>query len=426
MALKKSSFKAISLVTLLLVLPKIANAFDFHISELNFTQVKRTFYSKTSIPMANYLGFGFSAPEVKLSFESHFQVDYDYMFHNNETELYDAYLHADKLWDMVSIDAGRQFWNVGFEAAMVDGLRFYIAPPGYLDIELFGGILRSAETGDFKNDGGLDSGINFNLKNVLYTNASVGMSWRKIKLDQARYNRNDSILARASASHGFSLKGLNPYVYGIFEYDVSGTTVDTATVGTTLYPHWRVSFNLEGSYLNENRSLGRVTVLSFFANDRVLQGRAGVTVKIIDPLSFIGNYSYQQYKPKAGLFTRTNIADVGFTSSIPDIGLTAHLTYMLRKSYGGKAQGGLFGVREDFTDRLYAATDLNYVKYNKITNDNDWAISSITQAGFEVMKGLLIAAFFEFNRNDMFNRDIRGTLQLQYVFDSAKYKKKES
>lgn len=405
-----------ALVPLLATSQAFAGQFDLNASLLG--QVRENASGLKEGPLNGYLGMTLTQPKWHLSGETDMRLFTDASRRWDDYDLYQAVLHIHPL-EMLQIDFGRQFLNEGFSAEIADAIRFKIIPPGPVDVTLYSGIPRTVETGDFDRNNGLLTGLSLGLKNVPRTSAQIHVAWRKNNIRGQDLRENDDILAGANLSHQFSFR-TRPMFYGLIEYDATARVLSAGTLGVDLYPHKRVSVTAEFNNFNANRSSDRATILGLFTRGRLTSGRLASTWTLIpDWLDLTESYSYQRVEERPGTRSNGHLLDTALKISIDSIGL--HLTpgYYFSKSWGGTLHGGRLFALEHFTDKISAEAGFDFTRYSKITGNDDNAYSGVLWTRYTLPKGFAVAGGFEYNSNNAFRRDIRGSFRLDYHFGHA-------
>ena len=406
----------ILLVLLSLGLPSTVGAAEFGLDTTLLGQVRENEGDQTEIPVNGYLGLGFSQSKWNFSGETNMRLFRDFPRKLDDYDLYQAVLHIQPI-QALKIDFGRQFVSEGFSTEILDGIRLTLMPLKYLDITVYTGMPRSVETGDFDKNNGLFSGISLGLKNVARTNARIHAAWRKHNIRFNDLKQNDEILVGADLSHQFAIPE-RPLLYGLVEYNVTGKNLDAGTAGVDIAPFSGAALNLEFNYFNVNRDSDRPTILGLFARGRLLTGRFASTWTLIpDRLDFVESYSYQRIEIQEDVRRHGHLLDTAFRISWDEIGLHVEPGYYFARSFGGNLHGVRASLHEQFTDRWYAEAGVDFSKYTKITGKNDTAFSTVIWTGYEVVKDLTLSGGFEYNRNTLFDKDIRGSFKVEYRFN---------
>lgn len=408
-------FRSLGLLILLLLISTSLWAGEFELETDILGQIRENEAGLTEFPLNGYLGMAADKPKWHISAETNMRLFHDFSREWDDYDLYQAVLH----WHpskKVSLDFGRQFLNEGFSAETIDGIRLGLVPYKYLGLILYSGMPRTVELGDFNENDGLLTGMSLGLQNIKNVNARLHVAWRK---NNARVNdlrENDSVNAGADFSYLWN-SPIEMMVYGLFEYNVTGNMVDVGTIGLDVYPLDRVSLNLEFDYFNIDRRFDRETILSLFTTGRTLLGNFSSTVTLIpDFWDLMTNVSIQRIEIQDHTFRSGYVINIDLPITIGDIGFYVQPGYYFTRSFGGTLHGIRATIHEDFTDKLYSDLNFDFTTYDKITNDNDNAFSFVAWTGYEVLKGLVVAAGFEYNRNNLFDRDIRGTMQIKYHY----------
>jgi len=400
--------------SLLFSLPAIAG--DFHLDTTVLGQVRDNDELEKEVPVNGYLGLGVNQPSWHLSGESNMRFFRDFDQKVNDYDLYQTVLHFKPL-EYFQLDLGRQFINQGFTASVIDGIMLQLMQSKQIDVTLYSGIPRSVEIGDFNRNDGLLSGLTVAMKKVHNTTAHFHFAWRKNDITQSDLKKNDELYVGVDVSHQFPVT-TTPMIYGLFEYDVAAKVINTGTAGIDIYPISQLALNAEFNYFNINRDTNRPTIFSLFTQGNLMQGRFAATWTIVpEYLDFICSYSYQNEKVIEGDRQQGHLIDAAFQVSVEQVGFHIEPGYYYQKSFGGHLNGVRALIHEQFTDKFYADLGVDFAKYVKITNNNDNAFSTIIWSGYEVVKGLTLSGGFEYNTNTFFNRDIRGSFKVAYVFD---------
>lgn len=393
-------------------------ATTIHLDTTTLGQVRKNSNLQREVPVNEYLGLGIDVPDARFSGESNMRFFRDFSRKINDYDLYQTVLHF-KPVDVLQIDFGRQFVNEGFGVLVADAVKLKIMPPGYIDVTLYSGIPRNVETGDFNRNDGLRTGLSLGLKGVPRTTANVRAAWKRNNIRRTDWRQMDTVLVGADASHQFAVK-TTPMIYGIFEYDTAARVVDTGTAGLDIYPAKFLALTLEFNVYNVNRSTTLPTVLGLFTRSRSYQGRLTSTWTLVPRyLKLLQTYAYQRLGVQGGLSPNGHLARVGFEVDVDQVGLHIEPSYVYSRSWGGVDQGASFLIHEQFTDELYADVGFDFNTYTKITNNNGKAYSLVLWSGYEVVRGLTLSGGFEYNRNAILKKDIRGSFKVSYVFDHS-------
>lgn len=399
-------------ILLLISGPVFAAEFGFDI--LSIGQVKKNTQNQQRLPVDGYLGG--ATYGSKFSGETNMRFFRDFDANLDQYDLYQTVMHAQPI-EQLQIDAGRQFINQGFSVEILDGLQATAKPSEHLAITAFSGIPRNTEIQNFSPNDVLLTGLSFGLRNVKKTDAVFHAAWRKNNVQDTHFNKNDEIQLGAVLSHQFEVS-MTPFVYALIEADATGKMVSTATTGLDIYPHSRLALNAEFNYFNVNQGLDRQTIQELYTAGRTLEGRFSATWTILPQnLKLAGNYYYDNIEVLPGDLRNNQRLDAGLEFIFDNIGLNFQPGYYFIKSFGGRLNGTRIYIHEQFNDLVYAELSFDYTSYKKITNDNDDAFSWYGWTGVEVAKGLVLSGGFEYNKNNLFDKDVRGSFRLDYLFD---------
>ena len=114
---------------------------------------------------------------------------------------------------------------------------------------------------------------------------------------------------------------------------------------------------------------------------------------------------------------RGHLAESALPFSFDAIGLVLTPGYYFADSFGGRLHGAKASVHEQWTGSFYTEVGVDFVKYTKITNDNDIAFSTVAWTGYELLKGWTVSGGVEYNKNNAHNKDIRASFRMDYRFD---------
>lgn len=406
----------ILLIILFLLSSSPLYAGDFHLEATSLGQVRDNENAEREIPLNGYLGLGVSdVGKWHFSNETNMRLFHDFDRDFDDYDLYQAVLHIQPL-QALSIDFGRQFVNEGFSAEIIDGLHLSLLPIDAIEIVAYSGIPRSVERGDFNENDGLLTGLSMALRNIPSTNARLHVAWRNNSIRSTDIRENDSIRVGADLSHQWG-SPISPRLYGLAEFDATAKILDTGTAGIDLTPAPWVSLGFEFDYFNINRETTRPTILSLFTEGETLSGRFSSTWTLVpDLLDLVESYSFQRIEVQEGLRRNGHLLEAGLPFSFDSIGLFVMPAYYFADNFGGRYHGVRGMIREEFTEKISAEVGLDYTNYRKVTNDNDFAFSSVVWTEYEFLKGLALAMGFEYNKNNLFNRDIRGSMKLSYHY----------
>ncbi|MBI4238423.1 MAG: hypothetical protein HY696_08405 [Deltaproteobacteria bacterium] len=333
----------------------------------------------------------------------------------NEGDLYQGVLHLEpaKAWQF---DLGRQFLNPGFSTELVDGARTTLLPWSRVDLSVYAGVPRTIERGDFNRDDGLLTGMVVRLHDWHRTAASLQAQWRKFDLQGADWQQNDTVRVGASASHQFGGKTA-PLAYGLFEYDIAGKVIEAGTLGFDWSPTRRVALNLEGNYFNVNRAADRPSIMALFTSGPIWTGRIATTLDAVpDVVTLRTQYAYQRLTVGAGAHRTGHLLEVGIPIRVDRAHLELEPAYYFSKSYGGRVHGVRVLAHERIAKPLWAEVGLDYSSYQKITNESDLAFSTVFWTGYDLPHGWRVAVGGEYNKNNLFDRDLRGSLRVSYHY----------
>ncbi len=399
----------------LLLVPSLLSAGEIDLDTTIIGQVRENENDLTEVPVNGYFGLAIEGFNKKLSGETSMRLFHDFPRKLDDYDLYQAVVHARPI-NLLQFDVGRQFVTQGFYAAVIDGIRIKFNPPGKVDLTVYSGMPRTVEIGDFDTNDGLLTGLSVGLKEVPRTNLQANVAWRSANVRRTDLRENDEVLAGLAGSYQFKASW-RPTLYGLAEYNVTSSVFDTGTFGIDVYPHARLGLNAEFDYFNASRDFSRPSILALFTSGPTFSGRFSSTVTLIpDRLDFEESYAYQRLEIQNGLWQNGHLFDSIFSIYVDEVGLLIQPGGYFSKSFGGTLYGGRALLHEKFTSKIDAEASVDFTKYSKITGNNDIAFSTVLWAGYEVIKGLKLSAGFEYNINNSFDRDIRGSFMIRHVF----------
>lgn len=399
-----------------LLLPLRAGAVAWRVEAEQIGQWRRNAAVQRELPANLYLGAGVAEwGKWHASVQADGRVFRDLQRSVNEADLYQGVLHLEptKVW---RLDLGRQFLNPGFSTELVDGVRTTILPWSRVDLSVYAGVPRTIERGDFNRDDGLLTGMVVRLHDWHHTAASLQAQWRKFDLQGADWRQNDTVRVGASASHQFGGKTA-PLAYGLFEYDVAGKVVEAGTLGFDWWPSARVALNLEGNYFNVNRAADRPSIMALFTSGPLWTGRFAATIDVVpDVVTLRTQYAYQRVTVGAGAHRTGHVVEVGIPVHIRAAHLDFEPAYYFSQSYGGRVHGVRALLHERFMKSWWGELGVDYSSYRKVTNESDVALSTVLWTGYDIGKAWRVAVGGEYNKNNLFNRDLRGSLRVSYRY----------
>lgn len=376
-------------------------------------QVRKNTQNLQRLPVDGY--FSAEAYGSKVSAETDMRFFRDFDTRVDKYDLYQTVLHVRPL-ETLQFDMGRQFVNQGFFAAVLDGVQATVSPSEHFFTTVFSGIPRDIEMENFNNNRRLLTGISLGLKNVKRTEATLHAAWRSNNIHMFDAGRNDEALVGLTLSRQFAVSS-TPFVYANFEYSATGKVVQAGTAGLDIYPTSRIALNVEGNYFNVDRNFSQQTIQGLYSAGRLIDARLSSTWTLVENyLAFTENVSYENIEVLSRDFRNGWRAEAGFSVTAKKAGFRFEPVYYYIKSFGGTVNGVRGYFHEQFNDLFYAELSVDFSKYRKITNDNDNALSFYGWTGYEVAKGLVLSGGFEFNKNNFFDRDARGSFRVDYHF----------
>lgn len=413
MSLRQSLLRVILIASLFCPLVALADSLGFDTTIVG--QVRENQNNQSEVPFNGYLGLEYSRPQWNFSSETNMRIFRDWQRSWDDYDLYQAVVHIRPV-PVVQIDFGRQFLSQGFSTDLMDGLKLTLSPPWPLEFTTYLGIPRTVEHGDFNKNDGLLSGLSIRIKDIPNTNLQIHTAWRKANIRVADIRENDAVYLGGNASYLFP-GSWKPLLYGLVEFNATGKVLETGSIGLDIYPREWAAFNVEFNYFNVDRNFTQRSILGLFTQGRLLSGRIGSTWTLIpNYLSLEQSYSYQNIEVTNGNRQHGHLFEVLLPITLDKIGLFIGPGYYFSKSFGGDLHGIRLSVYEQFTEKLYTEAAVDYTTFDKITGVNDDGFSATLWTGYEVIKGLTLSGGFEYNNNNLFERDIRGSFKLQYHY----------
>ncbi|MDO8520086.1 MAG: hypothetical protein Q7T11_07995 [Deltaproteobacteria bacterium] len=384
------------------------------------SQIRDDPHDQREIPLNGYLGFSLNDPTYKAWFDVDMRFFHEFENALDDYDLYQSAVHYRPKPD-VQIDLGRQMINRGFSLDTVDGGQLTFSPFEKIALSLYAGVPRTVETGDFNEDDGLSAGIAASLKGFSRTRGGIKVAWKRDRMESVDFGANDRLLL--GMDMGYHFRGAwSPFAFVLAEYDTFGSNLDTISAGIDLYPSKRVALNLGFDYFDSNREDSVVTLTDLFTDGETFSGRIGSTWTLIPSrLDFTQTYAYQNLENTDSAREPGHLFEGGFPLYFPKIGLNLIPTYYFTQSFGGRVHGARLDFREQIS-RWYAEGGIDYSTYVKITGNDDNAFSTFLWSGYELVKGFVFSGGVEYNANNLYEKDIRGSVKLDYRL-SGEFKK---
>lgn len=409
---------------IIILIPAVADAASYYVMPRLQSQVRENMINEREVPFTIFYDTGLAdlpkegSFDVSLMNNKIFNIPAE---NGDEFDLYQAVFRMNDIGNIIDISAGRQFLSPGFATYLVDGLKTTVGKDDWpVLISLLGGVPRYIETGDFHGEIGLLTGTTIELNGYDKSYARLSVLYDKYNIHVNEWKKNDTVLTGLALSHQFGGK-VKPNIYGDFEFDTGGKDIDNSTAGIRLTPHRRFYCYAEGGFYNTNRDFRRPTIMGLFATGGLYQGRGGFQViaveanRVLGDLAINADYSFSRFDSGPGKGSNGNIAGAGLAFELIPLRMENGISYTFYDSYGGRAHDVLVALHSEPINKLSLDVSANYTKYTKITNDSDNAIGVFWMAGYEVLKNLILSAGGEYNRNDVFKKDIRATVQLAYL-----------
>src|SRR3989338_6789498 len=373
---------------------------QMYLSFLQTAQVREDRFSKTETATNNYAGFHLSERSKQITASSQVRFTREWL---------------DEKENHLDVKVGRRGFGSNVDYFLMDGMDLTIKPAKFFNVMAYAGIPRYIEQEDIDGNLGFVSGLSLRMKEYKYTKAKIDFTYQKKDFSAGGLNLNDKMYAAASLSKGISIFKL----YGLGEYDLTETLPTALTAGTEIYPFVKkISFLLEGSYFNESRNDNFDSIFTIFSEGALWQGRSGFAVNVIKNLSLSDYFSFQRYEVLPSLSKNGYNNSMGASYLFKKIKLETALNYNFYKSYGGTLHGFSLSLYEDWTRDFYTRAFVDFITYTKVTNNDDKAFDALLEVGYQLRRGLRLAAVAEYVNNNVRETDLKGTIKLNYLFDT--------
>ncbi|MBI2343757.1 MAG: hypothetical protein HYV02_05455 [Deltaproteobacteria bacterium] len=332
--------------------------------------------------------------------------------------LYVAQYEAAHITKGFGMTLGRQVLARSTYEGLMDGATFRLMPSGgRWSFDLFGGVSRSAELGDFEGTHGLLTGATGRWTPGLSTAFSLTTLYRRDLLKNSAWKTNGTLLVALAGSQKIGTHR-DAQIYLDATYDVAGKTVPVATLGMQWRPSGVFAVNLSGSRYDANRQRTQATIFSLFADDDMWQGRLGIEYTIAQAVTVFTNYDFQRMAV-GGATQYGHVAEVGVECSLRKLPVDGTLLYRFIDSFGGRANDVMLALQVAPWDFLAFDALTNVTQYTKITNNNDTAIATALGATLFPTKAVALRVGGEYLRNDHFNREWRFAGNLTVNWDAV-------
>lgn len=347
--------------------------------------------------------------------DSYLQYSHEFGPDTDETDLYLLQYDGRSIAKNLGMIAGRQVVVRNNYEGTLDGVTLrYTADHGLL-FDFVGGTSRYLEMGSFKPTPGLLTGGMVAWNPTPNSQWNLTTTYHRFNYKQAGWGTNSTQLISLSGSQKFS--GLQLYTDATF--DTAASLFPEATVGAIWQITPTLSMQTTGAQYNTNHKQTQPTILSYFADGRLWQSRAGLRYSPKPYVSVFANYDWQALKA-GGVRKYGNVVEVGVEGNVDAIQLFGRLVYRFLDSYGGRANDIYLTLHEQFMKKLWLDHFTNYSRYVKITNDNDYAIATGLVLSYAPTKVVTISAGGEYDRNEQFSKDLRLTTGLVVRWDVLK------
>lgn len=388
-----------------------AEAKTYYFQNTTLGQGREDLRGRQEFPIESYVQGRYQA--TKWRAETGFKVFRDWERKNEDVDLFEANLYGKLLENRLEVVAGRQFFTPGFNTFLMDGVNLDIHFSPKVGLGIYGGVPRYPETGDFKQDNDLLSGLQLLWKKIGGLTGNTSIVYLRKDFGREDWVENDQLsVAQYFVYDGEKAERFRPYL-GL-EYQVSGKVLKQIQSGLNWHPKRILSFNLEFNLFDENRQEIKETLTAFHADGRIYQGRFGSRQKITRDLEVYQNYTFSRFNDSASRMGNAHQLEVGFDYLLWPIQLRMTPGYALTDSYGGRAHRAFLGLEKEFRRVYSVALHNHYVSFNKVTNDNGKAFGSLLWAGWSVSPQWTLGAHAEFLKSNDVEREWRSGFLLQW------------
>ena len=375
-------------------------------------------------PVDFYGDQGISGLPHGTTIDTYYRLAHDFGLGQGPTDFYAGYMHVPGAVPGVDFTVGRQFLSEAPGAVYVaDAGKVRFDPGGPVAFTIFGGAPRYFEP-TFSSPSVSQDEILFggNVRTTHLKNGYLSFGFQQFERDERVLQQ---LIAASGARRFTDLPGL-PNIYGVFSFDADHQNIDQGTAGVDVFlSQPRLLLNLESSYYKpQDNGKELITdvnrredpIFQLFSLSQELQFRGGLRYMLTRALSAYGDFSYQRYqKQQASNYENGSIGKAGVKWEPGGDGLeTVGLEYYVADSSGGNVNGGRAYYANDVYERLRFRTNLDVAYYQKETNQNDTAVSSLLGLGYVFLPGLFCEVYMEANRNQRFNEDFRFGFTVTY------------
>lgn len=388
-----------------------ASAGTYYLRNLTLSQAREDLNSRREFPINHYLGGRYQ--EEGWQVDGNVQVYRDWERKKEDFDIYESNLSGRFFENQLEVKAGRQFFTPGFDLFLVDGMKldWQLSPP--VGMRIFLGAPRYTEIGDIQQDTNLLSGLQFLFHDLASFTGNASVIYLRKDFNQSDWIEGDQLsVAQYFSYDGKKAEKIRPYFGG--EYQISGRILKQATSGVHWHPKRPFSFNLEFNLFDENRKELKETLTAFHADGRIYQGRFGGRQKLTGDLEFFQNYIFSRFQNPASLYRVAHQVETGFQYFIWPIALQVVPSYGFIKSYGGTVHKASLGLEKKLGRYVSMVLTNNYAQFEKVTNDNGKAFSSLLWAGWHIHPQFTIGGHIAFLKNNDVEREWRGGFLLQW------------
>jgi hypothetical protein len=376
---------------------------------------------KTEAPVDFYGDLAAAGLPYGTSIESYFRLNRDLARDDGEA---DFYMRVPHLVPGTDVTVGRQFLSeVPGGVFVADAGKITVDAGLPFTFTAFGGEPRYFEPTYGNERFSQDEQIWGGRISAQPLGARVNVGY----LQQRREGKTVRQLVSATAARSFAGLPGSPTVYTTTAFDADRQNIDLATLGfNTFVAPARVLLNFEsgyykpqdhGEHVEPNIDRREDSIFEIFSVSEMLQFRGGLTHYLTTTVSAFADYSYQHYEALPGSSEDGHVARGGVTWLPEGDGLElVRLEYYLIDSDGGNVNGGRLHYENRVYERLVFRSNFDLTYYEKESNQEDTAFSSLLGLGYLFTPALFCEVNFEANTNKRFDEDFRFGFWISYRF----------
>ena len=381
---------------------------------------------QTEFPNQLYGHLGAYALPYESEIEGFFRAGYDFGLGRGGGDLYLASARVPGAVEGLDLTVGRQWLNESLGGALVaDGGTLRVGGDGPLQATVFGGVPRYFEpTYGVEKQSQNESVFGGSIEDDDFGDGRLEVGY----FQQYRKGKTLRQLVSANVTQEYANVVGRPNFYGSFAFDASQASVDFGNVGVNLvFDEMNLRFNLEGNYYqpqDRGRSRPEIDInrredgiFELFSVSEMWQVRTGLRYQVNPEISAYADYSFQDYASVVGEREVGHVASVGAVWLPENDGLElVRAEYYVADSGGGNVNGGKVLYENRVYEQLTLRAKLDLAYYDKATNQNGIAFSSLLGVAYEVAEGVTCGMSLEALHNRRFDADIRVGFGVIYEF----------